>query len=153
MAQVGSDAGMVLAYPDDTAIAAIAAGLLDRSLPRVKWTHAAHFAAALWLVRYHPGFDGARDMPAIIRGYNDAVGTPNTDSSGYHHTITLASLAVVNAALAAGGDAPLHVILDTLLAGPFGRSDGLLAYWSHDRLFGVAARRGWCDPDLAPLPF
>jgi hypothetical protein len=29
----------------------------------------------------------------------------------------------------------------------------LLAHWTRDRLFGVAARRGWVPPDLAPLPF
>jgi hypothetical protein len=144
---------MVLAYSDDDAIAAVAAAVLDGSLPHASWTHAAHFAAALWLLRHHPGFDGPRDMPAIIRAYNDAVGTPNTDSGGYHHTITLASLRAVAAALAAGGNAPLHIILDTILAGPCGRSDWLLAHWSRDRLFDVAARHSWCAPDLAPLPF
>ncbi|MBC7522497.1 MAG: hypothetical protein H7268_15560 [Sandarakinorhabdus sp.] len=143
---------MVLAYPDDAAIAAVAAGVLDRSLPSVAWTHAAHFAAALWLTRHHPSFNGPREMPAIIRAYNEAVGTLNTDSGGYHHTITLASLRVVDAALTAGGDAPLHITLDSILAGPCGRSDWLLAHWSSDRLFDAAARRAWCDPDLAPLP-
>ena len=26
-------------------------GLVARSLPKAEWTHAAHFAAALWLMR------------------------------------------------------------------------------------------------------
>jgi len=53
---------------------------------------------------------------------------------------------------AAAPGAPLHLILDGLLAGPHGKTDWLLAYWSRDRLFSVAARRGWMPPDLAPLP-
>jgi hypothetical protein len=26
-----------------------------------------------------------------------------------------------------------------------------LTFWSRERLFSVAARRGWVEPDLAPL--
>jgi hypothetical protein len=92
-------------------------------------------------------------MPAIIRAYNEATATPNTDTSGYHHTITLASLHAVEAALAVAGDAPLHIILDTILAGPCGKSDWLLAHWTRETLFSPDARRHWRAPDLAPLPF
>lgn len=138
---------------DEVLIGAIAAGVLDRSLPKVEWTHAAHFAATLWLLRHQPGFDGPRDMPTIIRAYNEATGTPNTNSSGYHHSITLASLRGAAAALAAAPDAPLHQVLATIMAGPMGRSDWLLRHWSRDRLFSPAARHGWCAPDLEPLPF
>ncbi|MEX1251636.1 MAG: hypothetical protein WEA77_10630 [Hyphomonas sp.] len=38
------------------------------TLPKTAWTHTAHFAAALWLLR-HLGEVGARaDMPGLIRG-------------------------------------------------------------------------------------
>jgi hypothetical protein len=54
---------------------------------------------------------------------------------------------------AATPGAPLHVVLDDLLAGPQGDRDWLLAHWSRDRLFSVEARRRWCPLDLAPLSF
>lgn len=133
--------------PTDTEIAAIAQGLLDRRLPRPRWTHEAHFAAALWLLRHGGDFD----MAAIIRDYNAASGTPNTDSSGYHHSITLASLAAARAALKASPTAPLSNVLAGLMAGPCGRSDWLLAHWRRDTLFSVNARCGWVPPDLRPL--
>jgi hypothetical protein len=44
-------------------------------------------------------------------------------------------------------------VLAALLAGPAGRSDWLLAYWTQPLLFSVAARRRWVAPDRAPLPF
>jgi hypothetical protein len=144
---------MPAALSDDDAIAAVARGVLDRTLPKAEWTHAAHFAASLWLLRHLPGFDGPRDMPGIIRAYNDATSTANTDTSGYHHSITLASLRGAAAALAAAPDAPLHAVLVTIMAGPMGRSDWLLQHWSRELLFSVEARRGWRGPDLAPLPF
>ncbi len=35
----------------------IGKGFLNRSLPKAEWTHAAHFAATLWLLRFHPELD------------------------------------------------------------------------------------------------
>lgn len=136
----------------DTDIERIAHGLIDRSLPKSEWTHAAHFAAAFWLLS-RPGTDAIREMPGLIRAYNEATGVANTDDGGYHETITLASLRATDAWLAARGGEPLHESLAALLNSRFGRSDWLLTYWSRTLLFSPAARRVWVDPDLGPLPF
>ncbi|MBS0395007.1 MAG: hypothetical protein JSR54_10295 [Proteobacteria bacterium] len=133
-------------------IARIGQGLADRSLPRAEWTHRAHFAAAFWLLR-HPALEAWHDMPALIRAYNEAAGVPNTDTSGYHATITLASLRAASAWLVAQPDDGLETSLAAFLRGPCGRSDWLLQYWSRERLFSPAARRAWADPNLAALPF
>jgi hypothetical protein len=94
-----------------------------------------------------------RDMPGLIRAYNEATGVPNTDTSGYHETITLGSLRSARAWLAARNDRPLHEALNELLASEYGRSDWLLVYWSQPLLFSAAARATWVEPDLRPLPF
>jgi hypothetical protein len=134
----------------DDDIERIARGLIERDLPKSRWTHAAHFAAALWLLR-HRGDAAFHELPPLIRAYNESTGVANTDSSGYHETITVASLRVARAWLAARPDTPLYVALAELLGGPYGRSDWLLAHWSRERLFSVIARRTWVDPDLQPL--
>jgi len=139
-------------FTSDTEIDHIGRSLLDRTLPKAEWTHAGHFAAALWLLR-QPQIDAIREMPGLIRAYNEATGVPNTDSGGYHETITLASLRGARAWLADRPDATLHEALRELLASPHGRADWLLAYWSRPLLFSVAARRSWVEPDLQPLPF
>jgi hypothetical protein len=137
----------------DAAIERVALGLLDGTLPYAEWTHAAHFAAALWLLRHRPAI-AATGMPAVIRAYNLAGGRPNTDTAGFHATITAASMRIAAAWLrAAPGDAPLSSVLADLLASPWGARDALLRCWSADRLSGAAARRDWCEPDLAPLRF
>ena len=93
-------------------------------------------------------------MAPVIRRYNEAVGVPNSDTRGYHATITEASLRATAQALAeAGPDAPLAPVLAALLASPLGQSRWLLAHWSEPRLMSLAARRGWLEPDLAPLPY
>jgi hypothetical protein len=139
-------------FHSDAEIEHIARGLADLSLPKPSWTHAAHFAAALWLLRSR-GADAMIDMPPLIRAYNEATGVPNTDTSGYHETIMLASLRAGRAWLVDRPGMPLHAMLEAMLATALGRSDWLLAYWSRPVLFSVAARRMWVDPDLGPLPF
>lgn len=141
-------------FASDDEVAAIGAGLMDRTLPKPRWTHGAHFAAALWLIAERPDLDPARDMPPMIRAYNEATGVENTDASGYHETITQASLRAARAFLAArpAGE-PLHATCNALMASPLGNRDWLLSYWSKGLLFSAAARRAWIEPDLQPTPF
>ena len=142
---------MTLTEPD---IERIAAGVLDRTHPYAEWTHGAHFAAALWLLRHPATLRQHGGMEPIIRRYNEAVGVPNTETRGYHATITEASLRATALALAAAGpEAPLAPILAALLASPLGQSRWLLVHWSEPRLMSLEARRGWLEPDLAPLPY
>jgi hypothetical protein len=139
-------------FPSDAEITYIASGLLDGSLPKSEWTHAAHFAAAFWILR-RPDMNAERDMPGVIRAYNESTGVQNTGTTGYHETITLASVRAARAWLAARPEKALHEALNELLASEHGRSEWLLAYWSKPTLFSVAARRAWVEPDLQPLPF
>ena len=38
-------------FSSDAQIEHLGQGLMDRTVPKEEWTHAAHFAAALWLMR------------------------------------------------------------------------------------------------------
>ncbi len=136
----------------DDEITHLGEGLIARTLPKAEWTHAAHFASALWLMRN--GHDAPVVMPGMIRAYNESVGGVNSDTSGYHETITQASLRAAKAVLAANpDDMPLWKIANALMATNLGNPNWLLEYWSRDRLMSVDARRAWLEPDLKPLPF
>lgn len=136
----------------DIDIERIAGGVIDRTLPKPEWTHAAHFATALMIITRH-GADAERRMPGLIRAYNEATNTPNTDTGGYHETITLASLRAARFMLAAHPDTALSDVLAALMALEFGRSGWPLAYWRKETLFSVEARRTWVEPDVQALPF
>jgi hypothetical protein len=140
-------------FHSDEEIAAIGRGILDLSLPKPQWTHAAHFAAALWLIGRRPDLDASRDMPGFIRAYNEATGVANTDTEGYHETITQASLRAARSFLLADPGRSLFATCNALMASPLGKSNWLLEYWTPARLFSVEARRRWLDPDRKPLPF
>jgi hypothetical protein len=140
-------------FTSDDELAAIGRGLMERTLPKPAWTHASHFAAALWLLRACPERDCLREMPGMIRAYNETTGVANTETSGYHETITLASLRAARAFLAEDPSRPLFVTCNALLNSPLGESSWLLVYWSRPRLFSAEARRVWVDPDLQEFPF
>jgi hypothetical protein len=143
-------------FPDmflsDDEIRDIGRGLVERTLPKSSWTHAAHFAATVWLMTCCPEVEVSRDLPGIIRAYNEATGVANTDKSGYHETITQASIRGARAFLAEARQ-PLFVTCNALLKSPLGRSDWLFEYWSRTCLFSIEARQRWVEPDIRRLPF
>ncbi len=138
-------------YTSDNDIFHIAHGLRDRTLPKPEWTHNAHFAAAVWLIR-SPLHDAERDMPDMIRRYNLACGVANTDTEGYHETITLASIRMASHTLKGCEALSLHDAVNHVLTSGLGRSDWIFRYWSKPVLFTPEARRSWVEPDVEALP-
>lgn len=143
-----------MTFHDDRSIERAATGMIDCTLPKREWTHAAHFAAAIWIVRHRPQFANPEAFRALITRYNEATGTANTDTGGYHHTITIASLrAAAHCVQRAGYTTPLHVILASIMESELGGRDWILAHWTAETLFSVSARRHWVEPEIRPLPF
>jgi hypothetical protein len=140
-------------FTSDGEIAAIGGGFVERSLPKSVWTHAAHFATTLWLIAERPEVDVARELPGMIRAYNEATGGANTETSGYHETITQASVRAARRFLVESPPRPLFATCNALMESPLGDPDWVLVYWSRERLFSVEARRMWVEPDLRRLPF
>ena len=140
-------------FLSDEAVRHVGEGLLARTLPREKWTHEAHLAATTYLVLKHPELDLDVELRGIITRYNESVGTPNSDSEGYHDTITRAYLRGIRLFLEeADVTRSIHDLVNELLMTPMGRRDWPLRFWSKDRLLSVEARRGWIEPDLAAMP-
>jgi hypothetical protein len=123
-----------------------------RTLPKASWTHAAHLAVGLWHVRRYGPERALPLLRARIRLLNDAHGTPNSDTQGYHETVTKAYAELIAALL--GTLAPGTPVIDcihSLLASPVSAKDALLTYYSRERLMSVEARRQWVEPDRRPL--
>jgi hypothetical protein len=135
-------------FADDAAVAHVGEGLLACTLPREEWTHEAHLAACLWLVRERPDILPERDLPAIIRVYNESVGGVNDDTQGYHETLTQFYIATVRAHDADSGGQGLCAAVNALLKSDQGRRDWPLRFYSRELLFSVEARRGYVEPDL-----
>jgi hypothetical protein len=140
-------------FRSDAEIEHLGEGLLARTLPREKWTHEAHLAATTYLLLKRPDIDLDKQLPEIIRKYNESVGGVNSDSEGYHETITRVFLRGLRLFLAeADVREPLHELVNELLLSPMGGRDWPLRFYSPQRLFSVEARRDWVRPDLRSIP-
>lgn len=140
-------------FTTDDEVAHIGEGLVARTLPRAEWTHEAHVAATAYLLLRRPDVDIDRALPGLIRRYNESVGGVNSDSEGYHETITRAFVHGVRLFLdEADGSGPLHARVNQLLLSPMGQRDWPLRFYSPGLLFSVEARRRFVEPDLRALP-
>ncbi|NCP10492.1 MAG: hypothetical protein GW859_00810 [Sphingomonadales bacterium] len=140
-------------FASDAAIRDLGEGLLACALPRSAWTHEAHLAATLYLALERPEIDLERDLPGIIRAFNESVGGVNDDTQGYHETITQVFLRGVRLHIAATGTTiGLADCVNALLVDEKGRRDWPLRFYTKERLFSSAARREFVAPDRAPLP-
>ncbi|MES2146540.1 MAG: hypothetical protein V4491_01680 [Pseudomonadota bacterium] len=140
-------------FHSDAEIEHLGEGLLALTLAKPEWTHEAHLGATIYLILKRPDIDLDRQLPGFIRAFNESVGGVNSDSEGYHDTITRAYLRGIRLFLEeADVKRPLHELVNELLLSPMGRRDWPLRFWSKERLMSVVARRGFVPPDLAALP-
>ena len=140
-------------FASDAEIEHLGEGLLARTLKREEWTHEAHLGATTYLLLRRSDVDVDAELPGIIRRFNESVGGVNSDSEGYHETITRVFLHGVRLFLAeADNSEPLHELVNELLLSPMGRRDWPLRFYSRELLFSVEARRRFVPPDLAALP-
>ena len=138
-------------WPHDDAIRRTGEGFLACALPKAEWTHEAHISTTCWLILERPDIHPERDLPDLIRRYNESVGGVNSATEGYHETITQLFIRTLRAVLAKSEGQGLAIRVNAILQAPEGRRDWPLRFYSRDLLFSKAARLGWVEPDLAPL--
>ncbi len=127
--------------------AAFAAAFETCALPKEAFHRRAHLRLAWIYLRQNDFPAAAARMEQSIRRFAAHLGA----SEKYHHTITIAWLRLAAAAIRKSpGAATLEdffeqhpELLDQNL--PF-------QFYSRERMFSDAARSGWIEPDLQPLP-
>ena len=140
-------------FADDDASRTIGGAMLACSLPKPEWTHEAHLATCAWLILERQDIIPERDLPDLIRRYNESVGGVNDETQGFHETITQVFIRGVRLSLRRSeGEHGLADRVNALLRSPQGRREWPLGFYSRERLFSVEARLGWVEPDLSDLP-
>ena len=123
-----------------------------RSLPKVHWTHQAHLIVALWYNLRHGADEALNIVRDRIKRYNEAVGTQNTATSGYHETITIFYMWAVRKFIeSASPEASLVELANDLIRGKCAARSFPFEYYSRDLLLSSEARAIWIEPDLKEL--
>lgn len=120
------------------------------AIPLEEWNHRAHLRVAWTYLRRH-GLDGAIERMRGIPRFNASKGLVDLLDGGYHDTLTVAWLKILDAMIKTHGveaDATTFLDKHTQL-----HSKVLLRlYYSRDRIMSWEAKRGFLEPDLVPLP-
>src|SRR5262245_33728187 len=133
-------------------LAELVAAFRSCSLPRSHWTHVAHLRVGAWHVQHHGAAAALTMLRSGIQRLNDHHGTINSATSGYHETITVAYVRLLEAFLSVfDAQVALEDRVETLIEGPLGEKSVLFRFWSRDLLMSPRARAEWVPPDLAPL--
>jgi hypothetical protein len=124
----------------------------DAKIPFADWTHTAHIAMACCYIFKLPQAELLATVRRNIRSYNVKGGGKNTETSGYHETLTVLWLWVLADFL---GELPKDLPRLDAVRKAVNRYSGnrlYTEYYSYDVAKSVEARRVWVEPDLRVLP-
>lgn len=117
-----------------------------------EWTHVAHLRVAAWHVHELGEEQALICLRSGIRQLNERLGGVNSDTRGYHETITRAYVWLIAAFLrACPPELPLAERVERLTSSALAERALLETFWSRDVLFSARARREWMEPDQRPL--
>jgi len=123
------------------------------TLPKERWTHGAHLLTGACYVHGLGQAAAIDKMRMCVRRYNESVGGKNTDTSGYHETITVAWIKLLDGLLREAGSngtgAMERAAFARLAVERFvGDKEIFQRYYDFDLVGSVEARRSWVEPTL-----
>lgn len=116
----------------------------QHTLPKEEWTHEAHFIMAFWYCLQYPLPHAVQKIRDGIKTYNVSVGGQNTDSTGYHETITLVYTSAIAAYIITNNITRFSTEnISCLLQQPFIARNYILNFYTKQQLHTKQARLGW----------
>jgi hypothetical protein len=121
------------------------------TLPKARWTHGAHLLmGACYVHRF--GRDVALErMRLCVRRYNESVGGKNTETSGYHETITVMWIRLLDGLRREAGAMERAEFAKLAMERFVREKDVFRRYYDFDVVGSVEARREWVAPTLMEL--
>jgi len=121
------------------------------TFPFERWNHRAHVKLAyLYAVRFGLEIAGQK-LRDGIRAYNAANNVPDTATSGYHETMTMAWLRIIHTTMQEYGQ---RVTADEFfdLHPQLSQKKILRLFYSAELFMSPEAKREFVEPDLTSLP-
>jgi hypothetical protein len=134
-------------YKTDAEVKSLVRAFEERTLSKAEWTHAAHLTVGLYYCLNCPFALAVNWMRDGIHWLNDAHGTPNSDTSGYHETLTIFWLVTIEEFLGKTKCGGLAETANLLIESCTDAKLPLLFY-SRELLFSAKARAQYVEPDL-----
>lgn len=124
----------------DHEIQSLIQGFETQQVSKTEWTHAAHLVVAIWYSSKYDEKEALDRVRHLIIKHNEAVGTINSDSSGYHETITRFWLRTARQFLATHRFDKLTTATNAFIQSQYGQSDWILNFYTKADLSSPAFR-------------
>lgn len=140
---------MVEVFESEDELDALMARFAAREMPNAEFSHRYHLAMCACMVFDGHSLDDVRDTILAVNAKN---GVEQTTTGGYHETITVAWFALIKTHIASLPEETPRLRAVNCVLHEFKDKYALLKHYSRDRIMSWEARKGYIEPDLAPLP-
>jgi hypothetical protein len=121
------------------------------TLPAQEFNHRAHLAVAAWYLAHHTTEEATRLIRRGLQNFLAANSIVTTDTDGYHETLTLFYITIINRHLNTRKDEISLAELINDLIRRCGDKNLPLKHYTEERLMSPSARRQWVEPDLKSI--
>ncbi|MEM6321319.1 MAG: hypothetical protein AAF960_26915 [Bacteroidota bacterium] len=115
----------------------------NKTLPKSDWTHHAHLIVALWHNLNYPFPRAVELVRNKIKAYNIYVGTQNTDTAGYHETLTVLWMALSKNYIFEHSKLSFQELVNQFLCSEVSQKEVVFQYYSKEVLLSTKARKEW----------
>jgi hypothetical protein len=121
------------------------------TLPKEQWTHGAHLLTGACYVHALGEAEAIARMRLCVSRYNESVGGENTETSGYHETVTVAWIKLLSGLL--DRSKPIaRAAFAALAVEHFQAQRNIFSrFYDFDLVASTEARRRWVAPNLQAL--
>jgi hypothetical protein len=121
------------------------------TLPKAEWTHAAHLLTGACYVHGMPREAALAKMRECVRRYNESVGGKNTETSGYHETLTVMWIRLLDGLRRESVPMDRARFAARAVERFAPHRDIFREYYDFDLVGSTEARLRWVEPTLKPL--
>lgn len=130
-------------------------GFQAKTLPAKEWTHEAHLITGLWHVANFDYDEALLKMREGICTYNEATGVQNTDSSGYHESITVFWVWLLNEFWKEHSidNQSFEDVCNAFLKSKYCDRNAAFHFYTREKLLSREARLTFVNPDIQVFDF
>ncbi|WP_196893829.1 hypothetical protein [Aureivirga marina] len=124
-----------------------------KTFTKEEWTHEAHLIIGFWYCTHLSRTEVFPFLKRNIKELNEKMGNQNTDTTGYHETITLFWFWVITEYIENHESNYIPEMLDDFLESRFSKQEYIFKFYSKSLLETTKARRIFVLPDIQSTQF
>lgn len=129
-----------------TKIQSLVERFIAKTLPKDEWTHEAHLVMSIWHTLKYQEDRALELISRRIFNYNEAVGTKNSETEGYHETLTRFWMKIASNFLKNQNFPSNEAACNEFLKSDFTSKNLPLEYYDEAILMATEARKNWVVP-------